>query len=112
MKPGDAPRDVLALYEEVERLTGGMLHAAHRADWDRLIELEAGCANCIEALKGCPVPTQLSDTARRQKVALIRQILSNDREIRKITEPWMQYVSQLLDSAQTGCQVAKTYGEP
>ncbi len=108
----ETPRDVLALYEEVERLTGGMLHAAHRADWDRLIELEAGYAHCVEALKGCPVPAPLSDTARQHKVELIKRILSNDREIRKITEPWMQHISWLLDSAQTGCQVAKTYGEP
>ncbi len=104
------PHDVLALYQEVERLTGSMLSAAHRADWDKLVELEAGCANCIESLKGCGITTQLSEDARREKVELLKRILSNDREIRQLTEPWMRSLGKLLDSAKVRCQVAKTYG--
>lgn len=101
--------DILSLYEEVERLTGSMLSAAHRSDWDQLIELEAGCAHCIESIKGCPVPNQLSEEARQQKVELLRRILSNDREIRKLAAPWMDQVGKLLASANTQCQVARRY---
>lgn len=104
------PQDVLALYQEVERLTGSMLSAAHRADWDKLVELEAGCADCIESIRGCNIPAQLSEDARREKVELIKRILSNDREIRQLTDPWMKRLGQLLESAKAGCQVAKTYG--
>ncbi len=104
------PDDVLALYQEVERLTGSMLSAAHRADWNTLVELEAGCANCIESLRGCAVPAQLSEEARREKVELIKRILSNDREIRQLTEPWMKNLGQLLESTKARCKVAKTYG--
>ncbi len=103
-------RDVLALYEEIERLTGSMLGAAHRADWERLVELEAGCAICIESIKGCPVPAQLSDELRQQKVELLKRILSNDREIRKLTEPWMKNLGKLIDAADARCQVNKAYG--
>ncbi len=105
---GDAP-DVLALYQEIERLTGSMLSAAHRSDWDRLIELEAGCANCIESIKGCPVPPQLSAEARQQKADLLRRILSNDREIRKLTAPWMERIGRMLGAANAQCKVMRAY---
>lgn len=110
MSKEPTPPDVLALYHEVERLTGSMLSAAHRADWDKLVELEAGCANCIESLRGCAVPAQLSEEARREKVELIKRILSNDREIRQLTEPWMKSLGKLLDNTKARCQVIKTYG--
>jgi len=92
----NTPHDVLALYQEVERLTGSMLSAAHRADWDKLVELEAGCADCIESLKGCNVPAR---------------ILANDREIRQLTEPWMKNLAKYLEVSDTRCEVAKAYGE-
>lgn len=107
----EATLDVLALYAEVERLTGSMLSAAHRADWDRLVELEAGCANCVRALQGCAVPEQLSADARKQKADLLRRILANDREIRQLTEPWMKSLAKYLEASDTRCEVAKAYGE-
>ena len=107
----DSQHDILALYREVERLTGNMLSAAHRADWDRLVELEAGCANCVKALEGCGVPAQLSADAKQQKAELLRRILANDREIRQLTEPWMKNLAKYLEAADTRCQVAKAYGE-
>ena len=42
MTEAPVERDIVALYREVERLTGNMLSAAHQSDWDRLVELEAG----------------------------------------------------------------------
>ena len=109
MNGNENRHDVLALYQEVERLTGNMLSAAHRSDWDRLVELEAGCASCIESIRGCEVQAQLSDEARRQKAELLQRILSNDREIRKLTAPWMERISRLLGSANAQCKVARAY---
>jgi flagellar protein FliT len=100
---------MLGLYEEVARLTGNMLSAAHQSDWDRLVELEAGCADCIESLKGCQVPEALSESARQQKVEMLKTILANDREIRKLTQPWMQRIGRLLETSQRQCDVARTY---
>ncbi len=111
MSQDDGTRTMLSLYEEVARMTGSMLSAAHQSDWDKLLELEAGCASCIESLKGCQVPARLSDTARQQKVELLKLILANDREIRKLTDPWMQRIGHLLESANRQCDVARTYRE-
>ncbi len=102
-------RDIVALYEEVARITDDMLSAAHRQDWDQLVALEAGCAHCVESMKGCPMPTVLGDEARRQKISLLKTILANDREIRNLTDPWMQRVSQLLGGANTECRVNRSY---
>lgn len=107
----DSSLEVIALYREVERLTGNMLSAAHRADWDRLIELEAGCAHCVQALQGCRVPEPLSASAKRQKVELLRRILANDREIRQLTEPWMKRLAKYLEASGTRCDVAEAYRE-
>lgn len=109
MTATEPTRDIVALYEEIARLTGHMLSAAHQADWDRLIELEAGCARCIESIKGCGVPARLSEEARQQKIALLKRILSDDREIRKLTAPWMENVGKLLGTAKVQCQVARAY---
>jgi flagellar protein FliT len=109
MTATEPARDVVALYEEIARLTGHMLSAAHQADWERLIELEAGCARCIESIKGCPVPARLSEEARQQKIKLLRRILSDDREIRKLTAPWMENVGKLLGTANTQCLIARAY---
>lgn len=110
MTEAPVERDIVALYREVERLTGNMLSAAHQQDWERLVALEAGCANCIESIKGCTVPGNLSEEARQQKVMLLQSILANDREIRKLTDPWMRRVSQMLESANTECRVRRSYG--
>ncbi len=109
MSKDDETNTMLNLYEEVARLTGNMLSAAHESDWDRVVELEAGCANCIESIKGCKVPEALSESARQQKVELLKLILANDREIRKLSEPWMQRISHLLESTQRQCDVARAY---
>lgn len=101
--------DIVALYEEVARITDNMLSAAHRQDWEQLVALEAGCAHCVESLKGCPVPGRLSDEAREQKVSLLKTILANDREIRNLADPWMQRMSQLLESASAQCRLNRSY---
>lgn len=110
MTEAPVQRDIVALYQEIERLTGGMLSAAHQQDWDRLVALEAGCASCIDSIKGCSVPVRLSEAARQQKVLLLKSILANDREIRKLTDPWMQRISHLLESSNTECRVRNSYG--
>lgn len=104
--------DTVALYEEVAQITSKMLSAAYQHDWDRLTELEAGCAHCVERLKGCAAAETLSAEARQQKIVLLKTILANDRQIRQLTEPWMQRISKLLGTASKECKLARTYGSP
>lgn len=111
MSHDDGTSAMLSLYEEIARLTAYMLSAAHQNDWDSLRQLEAGCATCIDSLKNCQAPARLSDSARQQKVELIKLILANDRELRQLTEPWMQRIGHLLDSPSRQHQLARSYRE-
>ena len=87
--------EVITVYENVSLLTRQMLTAARSRDWDTLQRLEQDCANQVSALKsGKPAP--LSGELRARKVRLLQAILADDREIRTITEPWMDQLSLLM----------------
>ncbi|MET0964501.1 MAG: flagellar protein FliT, partial [Noviherbaspirillum sp.] len=60
-----------------------------------LRRLEQDCATQVSALRnGQPAP--LSGELRSRKVRLLQSILADDREIRIITEPWMEQLSLLM----------------
>ncbi|MBK4736356.1 flagellar protein FliT [Noviherbaspirillum sp. DKR-6] len=90
--------DVISLYENLSLLTRQMLEAARGRNWDRLRELEEACAAEIGRLHDdAPLPP-LSGELRARKVRILQRILADDREIRTITEPWMEQLSLLLNS--------------
>jgi flagellar protein FliT len=86
--------DVINVYETLSALTRQMLEAAHGRDWDRLHRLELECAAQVARLRDNPPP--LSGELRARKVRILQCILADDREIRTITEPWMDQISLLL----------------
>jgi flagellar protein FliT len=60
--------EMIALYEHVAILSGHMLDAARRSDWDRLTELESLCARQVAALRGSDPPGRLDDEERGRKI--------------------------------------------
>lgn len=90
--------NTISLYEEVAKITSNMLSAAHQNDWDKLTELENGCANCVEKLQGYAMAESLNSADRCRKIALLKTILANDRQIRQLTEPWIHRIGELLGS--------------
>jgi flagellar protein FliT len=82
--------DVVAMYEKLAGLTAQMSLAARAGDWTTLALLERQCAqHSLAARTGVPA---LTGDARSRKVALLKQIMANDRAIRDVTEPWMNNV--------------------
>ena len=81
--------EVLSMYENIAGLTNQMAAAARMGDMDRLGKLEGQCA--IEARGAGNVPA-LNGGQRLRKIDLLKQILANDREIRDVTDPWMNSV--------------------
>jgi flagellar protein FliT len=91
--------DVINLYENLSLLTRQMLEAARGQDWKRLRELEEACAAEIGRLhEDAPLPA-LSGEMRARKLRILQRILADDREIRTITEPWMDKLSLLINSS-------------
>jgi flagellar protein FliT len=82
--------EVLSMYENIAGLTNQMAAAARMGDWDGLSKLEGQCASeARNAATGVPA---LSGAPRLRKIDLLKQILANDREIRDVTDPWMNKV--------------------
>lgn len=102
--------EVISLYESVARITKQMLAAARKGDWDQLAALESDCADHVHTLEASEAPVVLTAEMRNRKVAVIKQILSDDREIRHITEPWMAQLSSLINSSSTERKLSMTYG--
>jgi flagellar protein FliT len=82
--------EVLSMYENIAGLTNQMAAAARMGDMDRLSQLEGQCAS--EARAAGTGVTALNGGQRLRKIDLLKQILANDREIRDVTDPWMNNV--------------------
>jgi flagellar protein FliT len=95
--------EVISVYENVSQLTRQMLAAARSRDWDTLHRLERDCASQVNMLRDGQPPS-LSGELRAQKVRLLQSILADDREIRTITEPWMDQLSRLMQGPRSGAQ--------
>lgn len=101
--------EILSLYASMADITEQMLHAARAGDWDRVTALETHCASHVATLKNDEAPIALSGADRTRKVALIQQILADDREIRDIAQPWMANLSALMNSAGTEQKLSQAY---
>ncbi len=102
--------EIVAVYEEISDITGQMLDAARASDWDRLTQLEAQCSSRVEILRRDPGRQVLDAGSRQTKVRLINKILADDREIRNLTEPWMQRLSVMMNSGETERRLNQAYG--
>ena len=103
--------EIISLYETVAEITDQMLAAARNADWEQLAALESRCSGQVDIIRQNEEPQQpLSVAARERKIRIIRKILADDREIRSITEPWMQQLAALMNSTGTERKLAKAYG--
>jgi len=104
-------QNTIALYEEVAKVTKQMLAAAKQQEWDRLADLESSCAAYVEQLKLLEVSVTLNSDARERKVASIKQILADDKEIRTLVSPWMAKLGSMMNSNQTEKKLNRTYGQ-
>jgi flagellar protein FliT len=98
----------IELYEEIGALSSRMVAAAQAHDWDSLIELERNVAGLRDTLMTADDTVAATDTERKR--VLIQQILRDDAEVRRHTEPWMEHVRQFLGTANRRQQVQRAYG--
>ncbi|HEX7640974.1 MAG TPA: flagellar protein FliT [Burkholderiaceae bacterium] len=102
-------QEVVSLYETISVITEQMVSAARNANWIQLADLEKQCAMHIETIKsGDKEPAQ--GDMRERKIKIIRKILADDREIRNLTEPWMQRLSMQINSTNAQRKLVKAYG--
>ena len=101
--------DPLWYYESIAAASASMLHAAQEGDWDALVEQEKACATLIEALSASGAERQLSDDTAKRKGAILRQLLAEDAEIRRLTQPWLRRLEELLHASANERRLGDTY---
>lgn len=102
-------QQVLDIYEAMQTLTARMVVAAGNAEWDELATLERQVGRHAQRLKDNEEHVVLGSAGRLRKVALIRQMLEDDRKIRDLAMPWMAQLSKLINSTGTERRLANAY---
>jgi len=104
----------LELYEEMSKFSSRMVDAARAHEWDQLVELECAVTelrHTLMASSGIEANADNVDSERSsRKRMLIQQILEDDAEVRRHTEPWMEHVRQFLGDNIRRRDVQKAYG--
>jgi flagellar protein FliT len=101
--------DTLSYYEAVETASGDMLAAARRRDWEGLAEAERRCAAVIAILKASDAGPRLDPEKHQRKAEIIRRVLSHDAEIRRLVDPRMHELEELLGASRNRRRVDKAY---
>ena len=104
-------QNTMMIYEKVAKLTSQMLVAAKQQDWDTLTELEEHCAMCVAHLTQIEDTLPLSSEARARKLASIKSILADDREIRNIVSPWMERLNKLINNYHVESKLTQSYSQ-
>ena len=92
---------IIAAYETILSITGQMLEAARRKDWDYLQVLEEACKAIIAMLIAAN-PAPLDGDYQQRKVEIIHRVLADDAEIRNITQPWMAHLQNVIGGISRG----------
>jgi flagellar protein FliT len=103
-------QNTIVLYESVATIMKQMLHAARMQDWETLSALEDNCARTVERLKGLENTQPLPHEALNRKVASIKSILADDREIRNLVSPWMAKLNKMMQNNQLEQGLTRAYG--
>jgi flagellar protein FliT len=104
-------QETIVIYETVAELTKKMLLAAQQQDWDALAELETDCALQVATLKQNESILPLPSDVRARKLASIKSILADDREIRNIVSPWMVRLNSLMNSLHMENKLTRAYSQ-
>ncbi|MBI5429629.1 MAG: flagellar protein FliT [Nitrosomonadales bacterium] len=101
---------VIRHYESLSAITGQMREAAVHGNWDTLVSLEQQCSRHVTAMKPVDTETALDESARQRKIQLIKKILTDDAEIRNLTETWMGQLQRIMQSNRQEQRLHQTYG--
>jgi len=104
-------QNTIVLYESVAAIMKQMLHAARMQDWDTLAALEYNCAEHVTRLMSIEATQPLPSDVLKRKVASIKSILADDREIRNLVSPWMARLNKLMHANHAEQRLTQAYGQ-
>jgi flagellar protein FliT len=89
----------LERYRQLELLTHQMVTAARRGDLDRLAALSEECTLQSDAIEADRVYDSLSSDDKRARLQILKVVLKNDAEIRKLQDPSIARLENLLKTS-------------
>jgi flagellar protein FliT len=87
---------LLDYYQAIEKASQDMLEAARTGNWDQVLKLEGACALLISQLKQTASGRSLGSDEALFKSRIMQRILVNDAQIRRLAEPWLDQLDELL----------------
>ncbi len=87
---------LLDRYQSIAATSRAMVAAARAQDWQEVERLERQCILQVHQLKNAAQVQSLGPDDQGTRVRLLRSILSDDAEIRRIAEPWLVELEHLL----------------
>lgn len=104
---GDTTPSLIDHYLAIAAASRAMVAAARADDWHELSRLERQCIRHVHKLKCAAQVQSLGPHEQRTRVRLLRNILADDAEIRRLAEPWLIELEQLLLPGQDPAPLAE-----
>jgi len=101
-------REALSRYRQIGEVTQRMLAAAQAGDWEALVNLEVGRKAALAAVTGQPIDYHAAGLGA-EKDACIHFILDADKQIRALTEAWMDEMRETLASIRSQRKLESAY---
>lgn len=87
---------LLDRYQAVAATSRAMVEAARAQNWTEVGQLERKCIVQVHELKRAAFVLRLGTDEQPTRVQLLRSILADDAEIRRLAEPWLVELEHLL----------------
>ena len=101
---------MFACYDTVVHVSGRMLDAARKDDWDAVIELQKRYSALVDMLRPVYGRFKLDASQRLRLEDLTRRILADESQVRERTVPRLARLSALMASNQQTLALRKAYG--
>jgi len=93
---------LIGFYLSIEHASRDMLAAARDSDWDRVGEIHERCGALIDQVRRLNGRVVLARDDQRAKLRIIRQIVRNEAQIRRLAYPWSERYEHLVFGAVAG----------
>jgi flagellar protein FliT len=79
---------LISLYLSIERASRDMLDAAQDSDWERVAAIQEHCGALIHQVRRLGRRVVLTRDERKATLRVVRQIVRNEAQIRRLAYPW------------------------
>ena len=95
---------LIGSYISIERASRDMLCAAQDSDWERVGAIQAHCGVLIDQLRRLHGRVSLNRTEQRARLRILRNIVQNEAQIRRLSYPWTERYEYLMLGRDLGPQ--------